>query len=124
MSSIRHGRLVIPASLPKTTNKYGAIKKAVDGIIFDSVKESERYLYLRHLEKAGEISELRLQVIFKIFVQGELICEYRADFTYRDQQTGNLVVEDVKSKYTSTLPVYRLKKKLMWAVHKIQIQEV
>lgn len=45
-------------------NKYGNIKTVIDGIKFDSKRESERYLELKLLEKAGEISDLKLQPRF------------------------------------------------------------
>jgi hypothetical protein len=52
-------------------------------------------------------------------VGGETICRYVADFVYvRDEKR---IVEDVKGLKTA---VYKLKKRLMKAVHKIEIQEV
>ena len=68
---------------------------------------------------AGIISDLRLQVPYVITVNGLKICKYVADFVYIDK--GYEVVEDVKGMKT---PTYNLKKKLMKAVHGIEIQEV
>ena len=48
--------------------------------------------------------------------------KYVADFVY--QEKGQLVVEDVKSKMTRNLPVYRLKKHLMKSVHGLEIREI
>ena len=84
--------------------KYGNIKTIVDGIKFDSKKEAKRYGDLKLMEKAGEISVLRLQVKFNLSV-----CSYVADFVYYDK-TNHLIVEDCKGMKT---PVYRLKKKMM-----------
>jgi len=49
------------------------------------------------------------------------ICRYVADFGYIEN--GAVVIEDVKSKITKGLPVYRLKKKLMKALYGIDIRE-
>jgi len=47
-------------------HKYNAQKVVYDGIKFDSKKEGKRYLDLKLLEKAGEISNLRLQVPYAL----------------------------------------------------------
>lgn len=47
-------------------SKYGARKTVVDGITFDSKKEANRYRELKLLEKAGKISNLKLQVPFEL----------------------------------------------------------
>lgn len=107
---------------PKKRSKYGNRKIEFDGVVFASKKECARYIHLRVLERSGLITELKCQVKFDLTAAGEKIAAYIADFTY--QQDGKLVVEDVKSKITRKLPVYRLKKKLMRAVHRIEIQEV
>jgi hypothetical protein len=100
-------------------SKYGAEKTEVDGIAFDSAKEARRYTELKILLKAGEIAYLELQVPFALSV-----CTYVADFTYLDARTGERVVEDVKSRFTAKLPVYRMKKKLMLKELGIKIKEV
>ena len=46
--------------------KYGARKTVVDGIMFDSNKEAQRYRELKLLEKAGKIADLQLQVPFEL----------------------------------------------------------
>ena len=100
--------------------KYNARPTVVDNIRFASKKEAARYCDLKLLQKAGEISELELQPKYKIIVFDRLICSYIADFRYRDCVSDELVVEDVKGVKT---PAYRLKNKLMWAVHNIKIKE-
>ena len=98
-------------------NKFNNTKVEVDGIKFDSKKESERYLELKLLEKDGIIKNLVLQPKFilqnKYEYRGQKIREidYKADFMYElDNET---VVEDVKSWITQKDKVYRLKKKLL-----------
>ena len=100
-------------------SKYGAIKTKVDGHLFDSRKEARRYSALKVLLEQGTITDLELQVPFSLDVNGDHICNYVADFTY-ELRDGTPVVEDVKGVLTD---VYRLKKKLMLAIHRIAIHE-
>ena len=98
--------------------KYDNKKTEVDGILFDSRGEAARYLELCTLERARQISDLELQVTFPLVVNGMRVCKYVADFVYRED--GAVVVEDFKGMRT---PLYRLKAKLMQAVHGITIRE-
>jgi len=99
--------------------KYHAKRTEVDGIKFASRKEANRYQELCLLEKAGEISHLILQPVWKLVVNEMLICKYIADFQYCTE-AGDVITEDCKGVLT---PVYRLKKKLMKAVYGIEILE-
>jgi len=103
-------------------NKFGNTKVVVDGIKFDSKKEANRFGNLKLLQKAGEISDLKLQVKMEIMVKEKKIATYIADFTYTER--GQYVVEDVKSDFTRKNPVYRLKKKLIEAIYNLKIKEV
>jgi len=105
--------------------KYGAARCEVDGISFASKREAARYRDLTLRRSAGEISDLRLQVPYPITAvnleTGELVtvARYLADFVYvRD---GLEVIEDCKGFRTD---VYRLKKKLVEAIHGVRIHEV
>ncbi len=102
-------------------SKYNAVRTEVDGFIFDSKAEARRYSELKLAEQAGEITALELQPKFSIDINGKHICTYIADFKYTDNRTGRTVIEDVKGVKT---PVYRLKKKLVEALHGITIQEI
>lgn len=73
------------------------------------------------MERADRISELRTQVPFDIVINGVKVCRYIADFVYLIPETGARIVEDAKGYRT---PIYRLKAKLMRAVHGIIIKEV
>ncbi len=106
----------------KKQSKYGNQKTEVDGIKFDSKKEAMRWQHLKHLRDTGCIFGLSRQVTFSIDINGQHICKYIADFVYANS-IGE-IVEYVKSEATRKLPVYRLKKKLMKAVHGIEIVEV
>lgn len=108
-------------AVKKSKSKYNNVKVEVDGEKFDSKKEAARYGQLLLLERAGNISSLKRQVSFDLKVNSELICKYVADFVYN--VGSNEVVEDVKSEMTKKLAVYRIKKKLMKAIHGIEIIE-
>lgn len=106
-------------------NKYRNIK--YHG--FDSKKEDKRYLQLKALEEAGEISNLERQVKYELIpsqkIDGKVVeraCTYTCDFRY--VKDGQTVVEDVKSSYTSKLPEYVIKRKLMLFRYGIRINEV
>ena len=103
------------------TSKYRAIPTDVDGVRFASRLEARRYQELRLMEAAGEIRDLELQPRYPLRVNGRLVCTYVADFRYWDVRAGRQVVEDAKGVRTST---YKLKAKLMKAVHDIEVQEV
>ena len=100
-------------------SKYHAIKTTVDNITFASKAEARHYGELKLLEKAGLITDIHLQVQYSIEVNGKHICNYYADFTY--WENGEQKIIDVKGIKT---PVYRLKKKLVEAIHGIKITEV
>lgn len=128
-------------------SKYNNKKVWYDGIKFDSQKERDYYIFLKHKESEGEIKNLRLQVPYIVIpkVEGERevvkhlkrgdkiiiqkyvkqrATEYFADFVYEDPVTGLEEVIDVKSKITRKKESYRLKKKMMLAFLGIDIVEV
>ncbi|MCP1674142.1 hypothetical protein J2T57_001244 [Natronocella acetinitrilica] len=100
-------------------SKMGNRKTTINGQVFDSGWEAERYLQLRADEASGLITDLRTQVAFAIIINDMHVCDYVCDFAYLDAD-GEAVVEDAKGYLT---PMYRLKKKLMRAVHGIEIRE-
>lgn len=103
-------------------NKFGAKKVIIDGIKFDSTKEGNRYLDLKFMEKAGDISCLRLQKKYEFIHNYQKIGSYRADFVYFDKN-NKLIVEDVKSPITRKKTDYRLRKKMMKIFFGIEILE-
>lgn len=101
--------------------KYGNRKVKVGDLTFDSQREAGRWQTLQWLVKSGDISDLQRQVAFRMIVNGLRITTYRADFTYTDNATGELVVEDAKGMPDRRWPMV---KKLMKACHGIDIREV
>ena len=94
-------------------SKYHNETVEVDGIRYDSKNEMLRHNFLKMMERAGEISELRYHVKFTLFPKGstELIRMpdgtevelkkydrehwYEADFVYKNKR-GEMIVEDFK----------------------------
>jgi len=100
--------------------KYHAKKTVVDGIIFDSNKESVRYIELRNLKMVGIIKDFTCQPSFVLQEgyrrkDGKRIraIKYVADFEviYPD---GHAEIEDVKGVLT---PVFKLKQKILEKVY-------
>lgn len=104
-------------------SKFGNVRTTTDGRVFDSKAEADRYWQLKILQRVGRISELVCQPEFPITVNGVTVAKYVADFSYYDE-AGKLIVEDVKSPVTARHPLYRLKRKLVEALHDIEITEI
>lgn len=122
---------------PTSKTKYGNRRVQYQGEWFDSQRELDRFLELRLLEKAGEITNLRRQVKYVLIPEqrepdtigprggkhkGKMIereRSYVADFVY--ERDGQTVVEDAKGFKTD---VYSLKKAMMLYTHGIRIKEV
>lgn len=113
--------------------------KTSDGIVHDSIKEANRWIELKLLEKAGHIKDLQRQVKFVLIPtqrepdiigkrggikKGKLLereCYYKADFVYIDTKTEKMVVEDTKGVKVKD---YIIKRKLCLWVRGIRIKEV
>ena len=120
-------------------SKFGNKHTAVDGIVFDSIREARYYIFLRDLQRKGEISNLRMQVPYELIpavYREETVqlktktktvtrcvqkaVHYIADFVYTDNETGAEMVVDTKGFRTKE---YVLKKKMMLAFKGIAIVE-
>lgn len=106
-------------------NKYFNKKVIIDGIKFDSKKEAGEYLWLKMLEKKGDISNLELQPKFelqpkyKVGKRTRRAITYTPDFSYYDKD-GQFHVVDVKGYKTD---VYKIKKKLFEYKFKVELEE-
>ena len=105
--------------------KYHAERVKVEGEVFDSKREFNRWCELKLLERAGAISDLKRQVKFVLIptqkIDGTVVereVSYKADFVYTE--TGKTVVEDSKGYRTKE---YILKRKLLLYTHGIQLKE-
>jgi len=104
----------------KTLNKYRNIRTANnDGTMSDSRKEARIDAQYQVLLRCGQLTKVERKKRFPIIIGGIKICDYECDWCITDT-AGNSTVIDAKGLKT---PVYRLKKKLMKALHGIDIIE-
>lgn len=114
----------------KVENEYG---------VFDSKSEYERYLLLLDMERNGLITDLKRQVTYELLPQQTKVVrkalktkvkevvkvverpmQYTCDFTYYDKD-GEFIAEEFKgSKYCIDEAV-RIKKKLLYYFHGIEL---
>jgi hypothetical protein len=102
-------------------SKYHAIREGK----YASRKEANRASELQLLAKVGAITDLREQVPFVLFPPNKprysRSLTYILDFQYRDVKTGVVHWEDVKGYET---PVWRIKQRLMYEIHGIDVETV
>jgi hypothetical protein len=98
----------------KGYSKYRAKKIDTPDGKFDSQGEYRRWRDLQLMFHGGLIGNLERQVRFPLEVNGEKICDYIMDFTYRDPSTNTWVAEDFKGYQTSE---NKLKVRLFKAVY-------
>ena len=110
--------------------KYKNQKIIIDGILFDSQKEGNYYLYLVQQKKDGKIKDFKIKEKWTLIESQEgpdgyvweRPCTYTCDFVVYNND-GSKDVIDVKSPATKT-DAYKIKRKLMLYIHKIRIREV
>lgn len=99
-------------------NKYKNKRIIIDGINFQSIKESKRYGVLKMLKKAGEIVGFECQYPFRVYnSDGKWMFTYKCDFRV-EVTPGVFEIEDVKplDKKTGkflTTSTFKLKKKIV-----------
>ena len=102
--------------------KYRNVPTVVDGISFDSKKEAARYGELRILMRAKEITDLKIHPRYPLSLNGIPITTYEADFSYFCRVRNRQIVEDVKSPFTEKLNTFQIKRRLMKAIHNIDVE--
>lgn len=107
----------------KKPSKYKNIVTTVDGIVFHSRAEANRWVALCQRQQASEIADLERQPRYVFTINGQRVGTWTGDFRYRVVATGETVVEDVKSRASRT-EAYMLRRRLMQACHGITISEV
>ena len=98
--------------------KYNNEKTTIDGITFDSIKEANRYQYLKLLQRAGEIRSFKHHVKYVLqesFTNSQGI--HRAAITYTPDflittNKWSLCAEDVKGSRELITPLFSVKQKL------------
>lgn len=104
------------AIINKKRRKYNNTPTFVDGIKFDSKKESERYKEILLLKASGEIKEFVRQEPFKLGGRFRYVSDFY--ITWKD---GTKTVKDVKSYKTQA---YKVKKAWMKEKYGIEIVEI
>jgi hypothetical protein len=99
--------------------KYGAKPERTEDGYFASQRELQHWHISKLREKAGEIRNLERQVRFRLEINGVHICDYIADEAHFEGERR--VVIDVKGVETD---VFKLKRKLMKALHNIDVVTV
>lgn len=90
-------------------SKYKNRKTVYNGVEYDSKLEARIAQELDFIKAAGEIVQIRRQVVIKLYGQGGTeICRHKADFVVLTA-TGQWVVHEAKGAIT---PEWRLKLKL------------
>ena len=95
-------------SKPAKRHKFNARKVVIDGHSFPSQKEADRYVLLRERQRRGEIANLELQPVLKLY-SGNTPVLIRSkgypngrqvkmvlDFAYFDADRNRRILEDVK----------------------------
>jgi hypothetical protein len=99
-------------------NKFHAKKVTIDGIEFDSKRESEYYRHFVDMANAGIVTKIECHPRYTLLEsfrgrdgKMERAITYRPDFrlTYAD---GTIEVVEVKSKRTAKEPDYIMRRKL------------
>jgi Protein of unknown function (DUF1064) len=115
--------------------KYGAIRTVTENGAYDSKHEARRVEVLFEMQAHGLIRNVEVHPTFDLCVNGVAVGKYEADARFtaiqeielitlggpRTFAAGEKVVVDAKGCKT---PVYKLKRKLMLAIHGIEIIEV
>lgn len=124
----------------KTKSKYHNEPVTVDGIRYDSKNEYHRHAFLKMMEQAGEISNLRYHVKYELIpaitedvvvhlkTKDKVVTKtvqtaryYEADFVYVVNSTGEEVVEDFKGEETD---LFKFKAALFFYIYHKQIKIV
>lgn len=95
--------------------QFKAKKKVVDGILFDSTSEAEKYVELKSLERAGDISDLKCHTTYPLYVNGVLVGQYSDDFSYIKKGAYRRTVHEHKGGIMTD--VYRLRVKVFQALY-------
>ena len=117
------GRLFLSKAPRKS--RYTVVPKehrTIDGIVFASSAEAQRYAALKLRERLGEISALGCQVEFRCEVNGIHILNYAVDFAYREGDAQRY--EEVKSWRSGAEKDWRIRRKLVEAIYGVKIDVV
>lgn len=104
---------------PKRKNKYNNLLTEYNGVKYHSRLEAKYAALLDIRQKAKEVENIKRQERFPLEVNGEKIGTYVADFSFFDKVKKVNRVVDIKGVETD---LFKIKKKLMKAVHGIDVE--
>lgn len=119
-------KLLLTMAWGKSKGRYKVVPKTQrtkDGIVYDSKHEMLYSMHLDLLMKSGEVKSYERQVPYLLEVNGHKIAKYILDYKVY-YTNGTIEHIDCKASKTLVEAVYKLKKKLMLAIHGIEIKEV
>lgn len=121
-----HAAPVIVDASMQIFDKHEAERQGISGTFFHSRKEARRWVELRLLAEAGQITDLRRQVRFPLSTTtldggNVVVGNYIADFVYVENR--RTIVEDAKGQARRE-DLYLWKRRHMKAEHGIEIREV
>jgi hypothetical protein len=108
-----------PRAMPAAAQrraKFGNKRVEHNGEWFDSKRELAIWLQYEMLAKAGQITHLERQPVYRIVINGVKIGKYIPDLQFREL-AGRLRVLDVKSPATAAERLFRWKKKITEALY-------
>lgn len=128
--------------------KYNNTKVEIDGITFDSKKESQRYLILKDALQRGEISDLECHKTYELIPSQKIkvtetkqlktkvkviekektlfmAVHFSPDFVYKNKD-GKIIVEDVKGSKSklSMSADFPLRQKMLYAKYGLYVNIV
>src|SRR5262245_20418868 len=92
-------------------SKFRNVVTEADGLKFDSKKEARIWQELKAREAAGGITQLRRQVAYPLYVNGDHVADYVADFEFKERSEYDgwrTVTADVKGGKATRTAVYAL----------------
>ena len=115
------------ASWGKRKSKFNNRRvRTAAGVSFDSQSEAWRWAELQLLQRAGEIRDLKLHPRFSLDVNGIHVADMIPDFVYECRHPESLkdwikVCEDRKGGTVTQTREFKIKCKLMKAIHNIDV---
>lgn len=110
----------------RNVGKYRNQRIKIDGVTYDSKKEVKAMADLSWRQHLGEITDLKYHQRYRLEVRGVHVCDYEADFTFREHVPPvRFRVVDCKGyKRGAAWVMFQIKRKLMLACHGIEVEVI
>lgn len=100
----------------KRTGKFNNKKTEYNGVLYDSLLEVDYAKYLDVLKNGKAIKDWERQIPIRLVINGKLITKLIADFVITNKDK-TISYKEIKSPFTAKQPLFRLKVKLLKALH-------